>query len=155
MKIHYIFLYYLIVCLVSCVSKTNYDDLSTSQNINATKLLEDNDHDHHDESGLSDPAIRKYDESGNGIFGRQIVYRNIASIIRNAGDESGKIAYLICIDPEGKVISANLDENETTISNTEILKNSEEAIYGYRFRAEPKAALEECGKIVLNIRKFN
>lgn len=105
--------------------------------------------------GTGGTGLGEYDDSGNGIFGRRVTFRNIAPILRHASGKSGKIHFKVCINPRGQVNFAELNELQTTISDRGVLKKAIEAIYGYKFEPDPGAADEECGKIVVNVENFN
>jgi len=104
--------------------------------------------------GTGGTGLGEYDDSGNGIFGRRVIYRNIGAILKGASGKSGKIYFKVCVNPKGTVNFAELNELETTITDRTTLKNAIEAIYGYKFEPDPRAADEECGKIVVNIDNF-
>ncbi len=105
--------------------------------------------------GTGGTGLGEYDDSGNGIFGRRVTYRNIAPILKFASGKSGKIYFKVCINPKGQVNFAELNEMQTTITDRTTLKEAIKAIYGYKFEPDPRAADEECGKIVVNVENFN
>ncbi len=105
--------------------------------------------------GTGGTGLGEYDDSGNGIFGRRVIYRNIQPILKEAASKSGKIHFKVCINPRGMVNYAELNELETTITDRSILKSAIDAIYGYKFEPNPGAPDEECGKIVINVENFN
>lgn len=104
--------------------------------------------------GTGGTGLGEYDDSGNGIFGRRVTYRNIGPILKGASGKSGKIYFKVCVNPKGNVIFAELNELKTTIGDRTTLKKAIEAIYGYEFEPDPSAADEECGKIVVNVENF-
>jgi len=104
--------------------------------------------------GTGGTGLGEYDDSGNGIFGRRVTYRNVAPILKGASGKSGKIHFKVCVNPKGTVNFAELNELETTITDRSTLKNAIQAIYGYKFEPDPRAADEECGKIVVSIDNF-
>lgn len=105
--------------------------------------------------GTGGTGLGEYDSSGNGIFGRRVIYRNIQPILDGAASKSGKIYFKVCINQKGSVNFAELNELETTINDTQTLKTAISAIYKYKFEPDPRAPDEECGKLVINIDNFN
>lgn len=103
--------------------------------------------------GTGGAGVGEYDDSGDGVFGRKVIYRNYSKIPMTT---SGKVAVKVCINRTGNVTYAELLERESTISDTNILKKTLEAARGYRFEPDLTAPKEQCGKltIILDINAF-
>ena len=99
-------------------------------------------------------TTQKYDDSGDGVYDRRVIYRNIRPILKYANGESGKIGFKVCVNPKGEVVSSEIIANETTIENSKVLEQATEAIYGYKYEANSKSLDIECGMIVINITPF-
>ena len=95
-------------------------------------------------------TTQKYDDSGDGVYDRRVIYRNIRPIVKYANGESGKIGFKVCVNPKGEVVSSEIIANETTIENSKVLEQATEAIY----EASSKSLDIECGMIVINITPF-
>ncbi len=91
----------------------------------------------------------EFDVSGDGIFGRKIVYRD-PSMNANAG-KSGKIVFKVCINKRGVVSYLEINEFETTITDTQTLRNSLESMRKYKFEPDPSAPREQCGKFIAKV----
>ncbi|MDC1508999.1 hypothetical protein N8364_04925 [Saprospiraceae bacterium] len=91
----------------------------------------------------------EYDGSGDGIFGRKVVYRNHAELAAITASGSGRIYIKVCIDSRGKVTYAEIDNFNTTIKNNNTLRKALKMIESYRFEPDPKAPVEQCGMIKL------
>ena len=88
----------------------------------------------------------EYDGSGDGVFGRKVVYRDQQSA-KAAVNETGFIAVKICVDRAGKVTYAELIPGLTTIKNKVTIKNYLKAARNYRVKADYSAPEEQCGKL--------
>ena len=97
-----------------------------------------------------------YDGSGNGIFGRKIIYRNHAELAAIIASGSGKIYVKVCIDRKGKATYTEIDNSNTTITNKKTLKNALKMIKGYRYEPDSTAPKEQCGliKLFLDVNAF-
>lgn len=149
MNKHYFLFLIFPILLSSCVTKK----------VNATKEKAIQIEEQVDSSEMNEAEanhdIAKYDDSGNGVFGRRVIYRNIAPILKDAKGKSGKIQFKVCVNPHGSVIFAELNEQGTTITDNETLKNALKTIYDYKFEPKSGAVSEECGKIIIQIDNFN
>ncbi len=109
-------------------------------------------------SGDGGAGVGEYDGSGNGVFGRRVIYRNIAEILRvGFGNQEGKrIVAKFCVNRDGIVTYAELLNFET---NAIIPPGKEKAvlkgIYGYKVEADPKAPKEQCGKLKILLNNIN
>jgi outer membrane biosynthesis protein TonB len=103
-----------------------------------------------DTSGKGDKGAGKgeYDGSGNGIFGRKVVYRNYSGIPMT---QSGTIIIKICVNRGGTVTYVELIELGTTIKDRDILTKSLRAAKGYRFQPDQSSPAEECGKLEISL----
>jgi hypothetical protein len=87
-----------------------------------------------------------YDDTGGSIFNRKIVYRDL-SATKAKFCANGKIAFKICINPEGKVTYSDLIENETTLNGEDQRIVYQKASLGYCFAVNKSAPALECGKL--------
>lgn len=84
----------------------------------------------------------EYDGSGDGVFGRKVVYVN-----RNYNFElKGTMAIKICINRYGNVLSCSIIEDETSVNDRSILKKVLKLVKGYKFERDMSAPKEQCGK---------
>ena len=88
-----------------------------------------------------------YDGSGDGVFGRKVVYRDLKSATA-AMTVSGVVAVKICVNRAGIVTFAEVLEAETSIRDRNTRKNFLKAAYNYRVKADYSAPEEQCGKLV-------
>ena len=97
-----------------------------------------------------------YDGSGDGVFGRKVVYRNHAELAAITASGSGRIYVKVCIDRKGKATYTEIDNSNTTIKNKNTLRKALKMIKSYRFEPDPKAQKEQCGmiKLFLDINSF-
>lgn len=81
---------------------------------------------------------------GDGIITRRIVHRED---IGKAAVENGKIVVNLCIDRQGRVVELKNNAEETTISNTALIRKALDIASGYRFEKDYNAAYRECGRL--------
>lgn len=94
----------------------------------------------------------EFDDSGDGIFGRKVIYRD-PSILNNTG-KSGKIVFKVCINRRGIVSYIEINEFETTIDDPKILRGALESMRKYKFEIDNSAPREQCGKYSVIIDNF-
>lgn len=97
-------------------------------------------------SGNSSDGTGDYDGSGDGVFGRKIIYRDL-SATKAAVNVSGKVVTKVCINRAGLVTYVELLGSETTIRDKEILRKYLTAARGYKFQPDLSAPKEQCGKL--------
>ena len=109
-------------------------------------------------SGTGGAGKGQYDGTGNGIFGRKVIKRNIKGVL-NAGFENQankKIVAKVCIARSGKVSYAEIVESETTaIMDSRKLKAVLSGIYGYEYEPKRNAPEQECGKLTITLTNIN
>ncbi len=108
------------------------------------------------DSGVGTGGIDKgkYDGSGNGVFGRKVIYRNIKELLRvNFEGQKGKrIVVDFCVNNAGSVTYAEMNFDETTAQlTTSQMKQILGAFYGYKVEADYSAPSEQCGKMKVNL----
>ncbi len=109
-------------------------------------------------SGTGGDGEGQYDGSGNGIFGRKVIKRNINEVMRVGfeNQENKRIVAKVCINRAGNVAYAELLNRETTAT---IPKGKEkellEGIYGYKYEPNPRAPIEECGKLTMILQNIS
>ncbi len=86
----------------------------------------------------------EFDASGDGIFGRKVIYRD-PSMIRLVSGKSGKLVFKVCINRRGTVSYIEIDELKTTIKDTKTLRNGLESMRKYKYEVDYSAAKEQCG----------
>lgn len=96
--------------------------------------------------GNSSDGTGVYDGTGNGVFGRKVVYRDL-SAAKAAINASGKVVTKVCINRAGNVTYVELLASETTLKDREGLKLYLKAARGYKFQPDPTAPKEQCGKL--------
>lgn len=92
----------------------------------------------------------EYDGSGDGVFGRKILFRDL-SAAGKAISSSAKIAVKVCINRAGLVTFTELINTETTERNRENLKLYLKAARGYKFQPDLTAPKEQCGKLTFRV----
>ena len=68
------------------------------------------------DEGIGDAGdgLGDYDASGDGVFGRRVIYRNLNGVFAIA-KKSGRIVAKVCINRNGIVTYAEINEFETSI----------------------------------------
>lgn len=94
----------------------------------------------------------EFDDSGDGIFGRKVIYRD-PSMMANTG-KSGRIVFKVCINRRGTVSYIEINEFETTIEDTQTLRNALESMRKYKYEPDPSAAREQCGRFSVIIDNY-
>nr|HRD09142.1 hypothetical protein [Saprospiraceae bacterium] len=98
--------------------------------------------------GNSSDGTGEYDGSGNGIFKRKVIYRNVSALPMTT---SGKVVIKTCINRMGAVTFTEIINAETTIKDRAILKKTLSAAKGYKYQPDPKAPKEQCGKLTVTL----
>jgi len=109
-------------------------------------------------SGDGGAGVGEYDGSGNGVFGRRVIKRNITEILSvGFENQEGKlITAKVCVNRAGNVTYAELLDFETDAviprgKDRDVLKG----FYGYKYEPDPKAPAEQCGKLKVRLQKIN
>ncbi len=84
------------------------------------------------------------DFSGDGIFGRRVVYR---ADVKKMTEEAGKIVVNLCINRTGRVVYAENNAKLSTIKNARIIRKAVDTTKKYRFDTDYTAREKECGKL--------
>lgn len=92
----------------------------------------------------------EYDGSGDGVFGRKVIYRNLKGVYKVA-KQSGIITAKVCINRAGFVNYAEIIDMETDIKDRRILKEALQAFQGYKYEPDFTASKEQCGKLTLKL----
>lgn len=109
-------------------------------------------------SGTGGAGEGQYDGSGNGIFGRKVIKRNVNEVLRVnfENQENKKIVAKVCINRAGNVSFAELLYAETTAKiPTGKDKDVLRGIYGYKYEPNRSAPYEECGKLTITLQNIN
>lgn len=99
-----------------------------------------------------DTLTFKEELSESGVFGRKIIYREL-SAIKPSNTISGRISVKVCIDRAGLVTYVEVNKDETTIGDRQILKSYLKASRGYKFQPDFTAPKEQCGKMSFSVDK--
>jgi len=109
-------------------------------------------------SGDGGAGEGEYDGSGNGVFGRRVIKRNIAEVLRVGfgNQENKRIVAKLCINRAGAVSFAEILNLETDAiiprgKEKQVLKG----LYGYKYAPDPKAPKEQCGKLTVTLTNIN
>ena len=79
---------------------------------------------------------------GTGVITRKIIHReDITQVARY----TGIIAVNVCIDRRGYVTAAAMNDERTTITDIDLLREALDITTGYRFETDYTAAIRECG----------
>jgi len=97
-------------------------------------------------AGNSSDGTGDYDGSGDGVFGRKVIFRDTKAA-KVALGMSGTVTVKICVNRAGSVTFAEVLPTESTIRDRETLKNFNKAAFGYKVQPDFKAPKEQCGKI--------
>ena len=81
----------------------------------------------------------EFDDSGDGIFGRKVIYRD-PSILQSTG-KSGKIVFKVCINRRGVISYLEINELESTITDKEILRGAIRSMQKYKFEPDNSCLL--------------
>lgn len=84
------------------------------------------------------------DFSGDGIFGRRVVYR---ADVKKITHEEGKIVINLCVDRIGRVVYSKYNTELSTITTPSVVAKAERTAAKYRFDKDYTAAPKECGKL--------
>lgn len=84
------------------------------------------------------------DFSGNGIFGRRVIYR---ADVKKLAQEKGKIVVNLCVNRTGRVVYAENNEELSTIKTASLVKKTVATTKKYRFDKDYTAKVKECGKL--------
>ncbi len=97
-------------------------------------------------SGNASDGSGEYDGSGDGVFGRKIIYRDV-SATKHAINVSGRVVTKICINRAGIVTYVELIGSETNMRDKATLRKYLAAARGYKFQPDLTAPKEQCGKL--------
>jgi outer membrane biosynthesis protein TonB len=106
------------------------------------------------DSGLGDggEGLGEFDDSGDGIFGRKVIYRDHSMMA--AANKSGRIVFKVCINRAGNVTYVELNELETTIDQRDVIKKGMNAMWKYKYAPDPRASREQCGRFSVIIDNY-
>lgn len=99
---------------------------------------------------LEGNELGELDNSGNGIFGRKIIYRDLFNL--STAEGNGRVVFKVCINRSGNVTNVKLNELETTLSQKNEIKKVEKAMWTYKFSPDPTAPIEQCGRFSFSLR---
>lgn len=111
-------------------------------------------------TGTGGTGTGEYDSSGDGVFGRRVIYRNTLEILKvNFQNQEGKvIVSKFCVDRSGRVTYAELVDEESNA----IIPNGREGrrqvlkgVYGYKVEPDPTASKEQCGKLTIRLQNID
>ncbi len=94
--------------------------------------------------GVADEGDNGMDFSGDGIFGRRVVKR---ADVKKITTETGKIVINLCVNPSGKVVFSELNEELSTIKSKSVLRKARKVASEYRFERDYTAPAKQCGKL--------
>ena len=97
--------------------------------------------------GNSSDGTGAYDGSGDGVFGRRVVYRDIKAAIGSL-KSSGTVSVKICVNRGGIVTFTEVINSESTIKDRTTLKKFLKAAKGYKVQPDLSAPKEQCGKLI-------
>ena len=96
--------------------------------------------------GQRDTTLSSFDVSGDGVFGRKVIYRDLSAVKKRI-NASGVVSIKMCINRDGVVTYTELLQDETTVEHRENLKVYLRAAKGYKFQPDLSAPKEQCGKL--------
>lgn len=113
------------------------EELSEVQNVeNANDGESDGEN---DGEGIADGGIE-----GDGVISRRIISR---SDISQVAFESGIIVVDVCINRQGRILTAANNSDSTTMTNMDIIREALDLVVDYRFESDYSAAKRECGSL--------
>jgi len=93
------------------------------------------------------------DESGNGIYGRQLSesYYKKLDVIKSEADSKlkGILKVICCIDPSGSIMMARPDIENTTMENLDLQRKVGAMLIDERFEAATGVPERQCGIVVV------
>ena len=66
--------------------------------------------------------------------------------------ENGKVVLNVCTDREGNVTKADYNMNSSTTNSSRLINMAKKAAKGAKFKANPTATFEQCGKLTFNFK---
>ncbi len=117
------------------------------------KGSDDSGNDNDSGRGTGNSGKGEYDNSGEGIFGRKVIYRD-PRMIGYVSGKSGKIVFKVCINRRGTVSFLQIEELETTVKDNSVLRNALDAMSSYKYETDITAPREQCGKFTVSIDNF-
>jgi len=84
------------------------------------------------------------DFSGDGIFGRKVVYR---ADVKKLTKKQGKIVINLCVNREGRVVYSKYNPEGSTITDKSLIRDTELTTGKYRFDKDYTADAKQCGKL--------
>ncbi len=97
--------------------------------------------------GNSSSGTGEYDGSGDGVFGRKVIYRDTRAAA-SASKLAGTVAVKICVDRGGIVTYTEIIEEESNLRDRRSLINFMKAARKYKVQPDSKAPKEQCGKLI-------
>lgn len=91
-----------------------------------------------------DAGMDDEDYSGDGVFGRRVVYR---PDIKELTEKNGKIVVGLCVNPDGKVVKTEFIEEGSTITDRNLIAKATFYAKYYRFDKDYTAPGKQCGKL--------
>lgn len=89
------------------------------------------------------------DFSGDGLFKRKVIYR---ADVKKLTKRNGKITVNLCVDRTGYIISAEANEELTTIMDKELVEKAVSLTRRYRFEKDNSAPRQQCGKLTFSFK---
>lgn len=87
--------------------------------------------------------------NGNGILTREVIFRPaLNSIIRT----NGTIAINVCVNPDGNVVGAKWNEEKSTITDLDIVREALAKAQEYKFKRDVRAPRRECGVLSIIVK---
>lgn len=105
-----------------------------------------------DPDGNPDADVLDKMSKGTGVVGEGLVSRSVVSApaINENSQKTGKVAVDICINQDGKVLSANYTQKGSTTTDANLVKVAEKAAKKYTFT--PSITTKQCGVIVIEFK---
>ncbi|MEM8909010.1 MAG: hypothetical protein AAGD05_14280 [Bacteroidota bacterium] len=94
--------------------------------------------------GVANQGNNGMDFSGDGIFNRKVIYR---ADVKKITKEEGKIVVNLCINQDGRVVYAKLNDDLSTIETPSVLRKAIRVATDYRFERDRSAPRKQCGKL--------
>jgi len=151
--------YSIVILLISCSSTAcNNEKFKPKQTVEAVEAPEEKvltiaEEQEQELIGAAQLDYSDLDESGNGIYGRQLsesFYQKL-EVIKSEADPSlkGVLKVICCIDRSGSIMMARPDIQNTTMENMDLQRKVGAMLIDERFEATTTGPERQCGVVVV------
>jgi len=151
----------LVCCLLACNTekfrpKPNSNKQTTETSTQEEKPLSIKEEQEQELIGAAQLDYSDLDESGDGIYGRQISdsFHEKFKVIKAEANpiHKGVLKIICCIDQSGSIMMARPDIENTTMNNLDLQRKVGAMLINERFEASPTAPERQCGLVVVEFK---